>query len=338
MINSDSFALEITDSALKIFDGQINQNDIEVKNISLVDNLPFLFFSQETPDIRKKLAEIIKETLARLKINKRKVNLVIPDTYTYSQIISMPMLNEKELISAIKYQADQFIPLPIEEINIDLQILSRNEKEKTLLVLVVAASKKLVNKIEETIELSNLIPNILENQLSSFARFASKFSFSFPQNVSQKIAFINFGQFSTSLYLFDRSTALISKIHTFNLGYNLFFKEMQVNTALDNNKISELFLSFDLKNKNPIDLELTISPVIKQFVLEIKKSLMPDISSFLIGEVFRFPALPALLSKNISPASFSIFNPYSIFKSNPQIDHYKNLLPFFVTTFGSQIE
>jgi len=336
MSNPGFFTLELTDNAVKIFDGNISQKQIEVKKISLLDNLTNSFFSQDTIDSAQKFSEMIKKSLAALKIDRKKVNLVIPDAYTYSQIITMPALNEKELISAIKYQADQFIPLPIEEINLDLQIIYNNEKEKKILVLVVAAPKKLVNRIEELTQLAGLIPNTLENQLSSFARFINQFAYFVSQNNSSHILFINLGQNSTSLYLFDLSISLVSKIHTFNLGYNFFLKELKINTALEDAKIKELLLSFDLKNKNPVDVETIISPAIKQFVFEIKKIFTSNMNGFFIGEIFRFPALSAIISKNLG-ASFSIFNPFPIIKQDQQVDHYKDSLPFFVTTFGAQI-
>jgi len=338
MSTTDFFSLEITDNAIKIFDGEILPKEIVTKKISLLDNLPFSFFTQDTPDVSQKLADVIKKLVSDLKIGKRKVNVIIPDAYTYSQILPMPYLNEKELISAIKYQADQFIPLPIDEVNIDLEILYQNEKAKNLLVMVAAAPKKLANKIEELINLSGLIPNVLENQLSSFGRFLTKFSYFLTQKFSQKIVFINLNHNSTSLYFFDPNISLISKVHTFNLGYSLFLKELQINTSFDNKKINELLSSFDPKSKNPVDVETIITPVTKQFVFEIKKILSPDMIFFLIGEVFLFPALPTILSKNINSTSFSIFNPYPLFKPNPQVDHYKNFLSFFVTTFGGQIE
>jgi len=338
MSKTDFFSLEITDNAIKIFDGEILPKEIVTKKISLLDNLPFSFFVQDTPDTSQKFAEIIKKLVSDLKIGKRKVNVIIPDVYTYSQILPMPYLNEKELISAIKYQADQFIPLPIDEVNIDLEILYKNEKAKNLLVMVVAAPKKLATKIEELINLSGLIPNVLENQLSSFGRFLTKFSSFLTQKFSQKIVFINLDHNSTSLYFFDPNISLISKVHTFNLGYSLFLKELQINTSFDNKKINELLSSFDPKSKNPVDVETIITPVTKQFVFEIKKIISPDMIFFLIGEVFRFPALPTIFSKNINSTSFSIFDPYPLFKPDPQVDHYKNFLSFFVTTFGGQIE
>jgi len=329
MSSADFFCLEITDNAIKIFDGEILPKEIVTKKINLLDNLPFSFFSQDTPDTSQKFAEIIKKLVSDLKIGKRKVNIIIPDAYTYSQILPMPSLNEKELISAVKYQADQFIPLAIDEINIDLEILHHNEKEKTLLVLVAAVSKKLAQKIEETVELAGLIPIFLENQLSAFGRFLNKFSFISTQNSSSKTFFVNLGQNSTSLYLFDPNISLISKIHTFNLGYHLFSKEIQI----------DLLQVFDLKSKGNIDIETIISPITKQFVFEIKKIVTPPALVFFIGDIIQFPALTQILSKSIDiPISFSIFNPYSLFKKDPQIEHYKDRLPFFVTAIGGGIE
>jgi type IV pilus assembly protein PilM len=339
MSSTDFFSLEITDNAIKIFDGEILPKEIVTKKISLLDNLPFSFFAQDTPDTSQKFAEIIKKLVSDLKIGKRKVNVIIPDAYTYSQILPMPSLNEKELISAIKYQADQFIPLSIDEINIDLEILHHNEKEKTLLVLVAAISKKLAQKIEEAVELAGLIPVFLENQLSAFGRFLNKFSFILSPNSSSKTFFINLGQNSTSLYFFDQNISLISKIHTFNLGYNLFLKELQINTSLDEKKTGDLLQTFDLKNQGNIDVETIISPITKQFVFEIKKIVTPPALVFFIGDIIQFPALTQILKKSIDiPISFSIFNPYSLFKKDPQIEHYKDRLPFFVTTIGGGIE
>jgi len=339
MSASDIFTLELTDNAIKIFDGEVRQKDILAKKISIYDNLPFSFFTQDLPDLSQKLADIIKKLVSDLKIGKRKVNLIIPDSYTYSQIIPMPALNEKELISAIKYQADQFIPLPIEEINIDLEIIHHNEKEKKLLVLVAAVSKKLAQKIEEAIEFAGLYPVVLENQLSAFSRFVNHFSSSFSQNSSSKIIFVNLGQNSTSLYFFDQSTFLISKVHNFNLGYNLFFKELQITTSLDDKKTNELLSSFNLKNQGNIDVETMISPITKQFIFEIKKIVTPPASAFFIGDIVLFPALTEIINKNIDlPISFTIFNPYSLFKPNPQIDYYKDKLSFLVSTIGGQIE
>jgi len=337
MSNTSFFTLEIGEKSLKILDGQITNQQIEVRSLNYVD-VPFSLFTDQTLNISNQISEIIKKTLSGLKINKKKVNLIIPDIFTFSQILSMPILNERELISAIKYQADQFIPLPIDEINIDLEIINKNEKEKNQLILVVAASKKLVEQIEEITQLSGLIPNILENQLTAFNRFLNKFSLPLLKNTaSEKILFINFGLNSTSIYVFDKKLSLITKIHNFNLGYNLFTKEIQINTSLDNEKINQLLASYELENKNPIEVESIISPAINQLIFEIQKIFIPEMELFLIGDIFRFPALSSILSKKMN-LKIDIFNPKTVLKSNPQIENYKNKLSFFVTTFGGQIE
>ena len=114
----------------------------------------------------------IRKLIGSLKISKN-VSLIIPDALTYSQILTMPFLNEKELISAIKYQADQFIPMPIEE-TIDIEVIEEitgeNKKEKSLL-LIVAAPKKVIEKVQTTAELAGLNPESVENELRNQSAF-----------------------------------------------------------------------------------------------------------------------------------------------------------------------
>jgi len=337
MANNDFFTLEIGERSIKFFDGFWEGQLINVKNLSYID-LPFPFFAEERSGNLENTAKLIKNTLNGLKINKKKVNIIIPDAYTYTQILEMPNLNEKELISAIKYQADQFIPLPIDEINLDLEVLSKNENENSLLVLVVAASKKLITRIEELVQLCTLIPNQLENQISSFGRFLEKSSSYFFKNIEDSpIAFINLDLTNSSIYLFDKNTSLITKVHNFNLGFNLFVKEIKINTSLENDKIYNLLSSFNFNIKTNFNLELIISPIIKQFIFEFKKIIPSNTLIFLMGESFRFPALADILSKEPT-LQIKNFNPYPILKSSPQVEHYKNNLSFFVTTFGGQIE
>src|SRR3989339_1843428 len=144
-------------------------------------------------------AQRIKKLVDSLKITKKNVNVVVPGSLTYSQILVMPQLNEKELVSAIKYQADQFIPMPIEETNIDLEIIDEYKAEGKLLILIVAAPKKLIEKIQTTVELSGLVPESIENELSASSRLISQFNKKFFLPDQEGVMVANFGLNSTTL-------------------------------------------------------------------------------------------------------------------------------------------
>jgi len=134
------FCLDIGENLIKVVDAKSAPNRLEVQSMGFAEG-ELNFFSSDVEKTNESQTSKIEKLISSLKISKKNVAIVIPDSVTYSQILEMPKLNEKELISAIKYQADQFIPMPIDETNIDLEILSENEKESKLLVLMVAAPK-----------------------------------------------------------------------------------------------------------------------------------------------------------------------------------------------------
>src|SRR6185436_4812366 len=100
------------------------------------------FFDTENQLVLDKQVEILKRLYGNLRIRKKSVNVIIPDSRTYSQIVEMPKLKEKELIAAIRYQADEFIPMAIDETYLDLEILREDKRNHKLLVLIVASPKK----------------------------------------------------------------------------------------------------------------------------------------------------------------------------------------------------
>ena len=59
-----------------------------------------------------------------------------------TKLISMPAtLSEREMESQIQLEADQYIPYPLEEVNIDFQVLGTSEKSPELVDVLLAASR-----------------------------------------------------------------------------------------------------------------------------------------------------------------------------------------------------
>jgi len=332
------FSLDIDEKFTKVVDAKKDGDLIEIMALGKAET-PEYFYSGNLDKIVENEVSQIKKLVETLNITKKSVNLIIPDSLTYSQIISMPLLNEKELISAIKYQADQFIPMPIEETNIDIEVIDENQTEKKILLLIVAAPKKIIERVQTTVELAGLNPESVENELSSNGRFISNFSKNiinqYKINQTQGFAIANFDIDSTSLSYFSPKKLAVIEIHRLSIGYQLFLKETQVNTDIDIKKSEQLLKIFDKENPSSYPLEKIVQPLIK----EISGELRVFISKYNPGtilftnKIFLFPSLVTALSEELS-FPVSIFNPYPLFKKSQLIDTYKNELPVFVSTVG----
>lgn len=337
------FSLEIGESFIKLADVKKTGNLLEVYSLGFIPTHQEFYQTDIEKNIEIQANEINK-LVSSNKITKKNVTIVIPDSYTFSQIFKMPQLNEKELISAIKYQADQFIPMPVEETNIDIEILEENNNEKRLTVLMVAAPKKLIEKIQTLSEMAGLIPESIENELSSTGRFLSEFKNLIQAKFGDNILIINLSRNSTSLYFYDANFSLIKETHSFSFGYGIFLKEIQINTNFDINKATEVLKTYDPKQKSSYEITSIISPALKEFLGEIKRFINLIAQKYnshikqiyLTNELFQFPGITYLIQKLLSLETEEL-NPYSICKSNPATLSHKDKISIFVSTIGANL-
>jgi len=340
-MSDNFFSLDIDEKFTKLAQAKKSGDMLEVKALGKTETSEFFYTGNLEKNIEAEVTQI-KKLIETLNITEKNVNLIIPDALTYSQIISMPLLNEKELISAIKYQADQFIPMPIEETNIDIEMIDEDQREKKALLLIVAAPKKVIEKIQTTVELAGLNPESVENELSSNSRFLA----SFYRNILDQykvrpdkgVVIVNFDINSTSLAYFSPEQLLIRESHHLSIGYQLFLKETQVNTDTDIKKAEEILKIYDKKNSSSFPVEKIVQPLVKEFASELKifiSKYNPGIVLF-INKIYLFPSLVNTLSEELT-FPINIFNPYSLIKKSQLIESYKNELPIFLPALSANL-
>lgn len=119
------------------------------------------------------LANAIRALTSSAKISTPWVVAALPESQIFTRVIEISTLTDSELQSAIKYEAEQYIPLPLTEVKLDYQVLSR-PKEGTpngkMEILLVAAPNVLVSRYLKIIELAGLKPHALETEITASAR------------------------------------------------------------------------------------------------------------------------------------------------------------------------
>jgi type IV pilus assembly protein PilM len=265
-----AFCIDLNEKYTRVCDLRMVQDSVELISLGYEETVPF-FYDTESERLIENEARIISDLCTKLKIKKKQVNVVMPDEFTFSQIVEMPQLKEKELLAAIRYQADEFIPMPIDETNLDLEILMENNQTRKLLILIVASPKKTVTQLQKTVELARLVPNSLENELSASARFFSEIS---KPTTQGSTLLVNFGYTNTSLYLIDGNTKLVSLARTFKIGLNLFIKDMKVNMNWDDKKIIDALRAWGLSPQASYNIEPIIAPLLKGLLQEIEKFIV----------------------------------------------------------------
>lgn len=120
------------------------------------------------------VATMIKKLFEATKIEEKEVVAALPESKVFTRVIDdLPFLKDTELPAAIRYASEEFIPMPVSEVELNWQVLFRsNEKEQNgrTVVFVVATPKALVGRYLKVFEKANLTPLALETEVVAIGR------------------------------------------------------------------------------------------------------------------------------------------------------------------------
>jgi len=162
--------------------------DIGTHNIKLIElskdkNGPILLAAGSMPSPPKSvssnldidqqaIAHVIRELLKGTGAKSREVNISLPEAQVFTRVIEMPALSERELTSAIKWESEQYIPLPLDQVTMDFSILTDPSDSPTgkIKVLLVAAPKALTERYIRIMEFAELVPISAETEIIALSR------------------------------------------------------------------------------------------------------------------------------------------------------------------------
>ncbi len=170
-MKSNSFGLDIGSTTIKAAKFRKSGSGIEIEAIGMGSSPERGILSDSQGDLDA-LSRRIKEIITEAKISASEVSVSLPDNQVYTKIIDMPPLSERELSASLKYEMEQYIPLPLEQVRTDWQILGTSTKNGQSLtsVFLVAAPLTLLDKYEKVIEHAGYFAAGIETEMISVYR------------------------------------------------------------------------------------------------------------------------------------------------------------------------
>ncbi|OGG06935.1 hypothetical protein A3D05_06670 [Candidatus Gottesmanbacteria bacterium RIFCSPHIGHO2_02_FULL_40_24] len=116
------------------------------------------------------IANAVNQLVHDLKLSTGDVVLSLPSYKVTTQIIEIPVMNEKEIESSIQWEAEQYIPLPLNKVKIDYSIIGKNDVNNRMKIVLVAAPITLIEKYMRIINLTGLNPVAIETEILAGSR------------------------------------------------------------------------------------------------------------------------------------------------------------------------
>jgi len=164
-------ALDIGSYSIKAILGKPGRYVEVEKVIELLNPLGLAIPSDESAS--KKLSEYLDTLFNDNNLPRTNLRLALPESSVSTKVISIPPLTDSELASAIGWQAEQHIPIPLEELSLEYEVLYRppkNEKDQNMRVLMIGVRKDVINRFLNAFLDIGIEPKILETQALSIFR------------------------------------------------------------------------------------------------------------------------------------------------------------------------
>ena len=124
----------------------------------------------EDPQKIQTLAEKILQLRKECGVTCKNVTLSIPEEYVYTQLIEFPKLPDKQLQETIRWESESFVPIPLEEVELDWKIFPISGEKDKVFVFIVAAPLLKINKITDLLQFTKLNVINIESSIISTSR------------------------------------------------------------------------------------------------------------------------------------------------------------------------
>lgn len=159
----EAIGLEVGTSALKVVELRAG-NPPSLVALAIRPMPPGLIQDDQVVD-QQGLADEIKSVLADAGIKKRSTVTAVSNRQAITRNIMLPKMSLQELDEAIKWEAERYIPFPIEEVVLDYYVLDNPgdvEADGQIEVVIAAARLDLVSAQVDYLKLAGLEPVVID--------------------------------------------------------------------------------------------------------------------------------------------------------------------------------
>jgi len=209
--------LDISSTSVKLLELAQDGDHYRVQSL-VIEPLPDNAVSEKNIQDVEAVGETIQKAVKRSGTKVKQAAVAVAGSAVITKIITMPAaLNESELEAQIQIEADQYIPYPLEEINLDFEVMGPTKNNPdTVDVLLAASRKENIELRTDALTLGGLIPKIVDVEAYTVEHSSALLTADIPDWDEHKIiAIIDIGATMTSLNVVENNQLIYTREQSF---------------------------------------------------------------------------------------------------------------------------
>lgn len=259
--------LDIGTNSIKLVEVEDARTGLRLKNLG-IGPIPKDSIVNGAIVNHEAIVDSIRHLLANLKVKSKDAVASVSGHPVIIKKISMPQATAEELEESIKFEAEQYIPFDLDEVNIDYQILAAEEgKSDHMSVMLVAAKKVMIRDYVKLLTDAGLNPVILD--IDVFA-LENAFEMNYQVEDNLPVALIDIGASTININIVKSGLSAFTR--DIFLGGNQITEDIQKHFGISFEEAEALKISGDINNPEFGGKDI-VQKVCDAMVSEMQKSL-----------------------------------------------------------------
>ena len=217
----------------------------------------------------KAIAEVaatIKMLLSDLKIKSKQVITSLPEDEVVSRLIRLPPLKESEVRDALKFEAETFVPYPLDQVSIDYEVVEQDDAGR-LTVFAIAARNDLIQSYIKLFKMVGLELVALESPAVAMRRAVAE-----AVSATAAIMLVDMGEKYSDLVSINANKVYFTR--AMSVGGESLTRAISVNLGLDMASAEEYKRAYGMKETElEGKIKNSIGPVFSSMAEDIRRSL-----------------------------------------------------------------
>ena len=308
--------VDISASSIKILELSRSGDHYRVERYA-VEPLPQNAVIEHTITEVDQVAQTMQRAVKRSGTKCKNVAVAVAGSHVISKIINMPAgMADRDLQTQIELEADRYIPYPLDEVNLDFQILGPADSGgEQVNVLIAACRKEIVDDYLAVTQGAGLTPTVIDIETYAMENAYSLIAQHLPGGGMEKtIAVIDVGATTTNINVMRDNRSIYTRDHTF--GGRQLTEEIQRRYGLSYEEAGLAKKQGGLPDNYQTDV---LRPFMEAMCQEVMRALQFFYSSspynsvdqvLLAGGCAQIPGVEELVAARVGVAT-AIANPFA---------------------------
>ncbi len=238
----------------------------QITKIKSLSNVPLpkgLLINDSISDV-KTFLYLLQQSLDKPQVGKIDSNYVVaslPESKSFVRVIQIPVMSDSEAENAIPFEAESFIPLPVDQVYLDWQKLGMVGDKMS--ILIIASPKEFVDKYLDILDKANLKPVALEVESQSCFRALVE------KNSKETVLIVDIQTFRSNLIMVEEGKLEFTS--SVPIAGNTFTESIARSLGVSSSKAEEIKKKVGIANTSEYpNIKIALLPTLNNLSAEIK--------------------------------------------------------------------